>query len=400
MANLPTLPFPNFVAGTPAAASQVNANNAALRDFFDGNLNEENFDTLGGTLNWAISGSIQALTILNTSTGADSALSGTFAGTLASGKSMLKLSTSAAQLDASNVSGLFIESTNASADAPLIELESAGPAPLLRGLQDGIAPFLQLKDSANDLWELEHLAAGEVRYKTFNSDSHRFEGGKVQLGDISGPLLSQNGAGDELFLESSLRIGDASDGPILSRGDADRLDISTELSIAGSATVIESNGGEILFGTGAGGSGGIVRIGSPTGPTLRQGTGSLSLQLDSVLLLTASGPFIESFQNSRSIAIRTQDTSSIRPVPVCGNQGFTQPMYDFGSGVIPNSPGFLVIQFSTTFAAPPFIQLTHVLNTAGGTLFVTNITTTEFTANRQSGGSPPFHWTAFGNRGD
>lgn len=103
-------------AGTLARAADVNANNTAIANVINGNLQEDNFGTLAGVLTWAIVTNVLAQNISTSST--QGAISATGTGVLASSKSLLRLTSGAAQTSGDALA--YFDLTSSSSSIPVL----------------------------------------------------------------------------------------------------------------------------------------------------------------------------------------------------------------------------------------------------------------------------------------
>jgi microcystin-dependent protein len=84
---LPT--YISFVPGTRAKAFEVNANFVETRSIFDGQIDQTNFDTMSGVVDWVVTGAEEAINI--THSGTRSAIKVTHSGTPASGEGAIRI---------------------------------------------------------------------------------------------------------------------------------------------------------------------------------------------------------------------------------------------------------------------------------------------------------------------
>jgi hypothetical protein len=84
---LPT--YISFTPGTRAKASEVNANFTETRNILDGQLEQSNFDTMTGTINWVVTGAEEAINI--THSGSRSAIKITHSGIPAAGEAAFRI---------------------------------------------------------------------------------------------------------------------------------------------------------------------------------------------------------------------------------------------------------------------------------------------------------------------
>ena len=128
--------YPNtFSAGTTIIASQMNANFSAVTDQVNGSLDQTNFGSMTGAITWAITSNVLAQSISSNST--EGLVSMDSTGVLASAKSGLKVSSSAAQTTGDGL--IYAEFSSASSSIPLAKLSNAGTGSSLEISDTGTA---------------------------------------------------------------------------------------------------------------------------------------------------------------------------------------------------------------------------------------------------------------------
>jgi hypothetical protein len=118
-----TLSIPNsFVASTTILSAQVNANFSAIAAWANGNIGSDNIGTLTGALAFTVASN--ALCLSGTNSGNQGIASFSQTGVLDSSRSILKLTSSAAQTTGD--AGIDVQFTNASSTIPLVRLTNDG----------------------------------------------------------------------------------------------------------------------------------------------------------------------------------------------------------------------------------------------------------------------------------
>lgn len=111
-----------FVAGAVIRASEHNQNFADIIAWANGNITDSNLDVFSGPVTWSVTTNNNAIIITNV--GTEGSISVAHNGTLASGKSAIKLTSNAAQT--SGTALLELAASSVSNAIPLLKLTDAG----------------------------------------------------------------------------------------------------------------------------------------------------------------------------------------------------------------------------------------------------------------------------------
>lgn len=128
-----TLSIPNsFTANTTILSASVNANFTAISNWANGSVTNINFGTMDGVVTWSVTSNVLAQNISSTSTAGVITISST--GVLAAGKSILEVSSNAAQTTGD--AGVKVVLLNASSSVPALLVENVGSGAALK-IDDG-----------------------------------------------------------------------------------------------------------------------------------------------------------------------------------------------------------------------------------------------------------------------
>jgi hypothetical protein len=112
----------SFVASTTILSAQVNANFSAIVAWANGNIGSDNIGTLTGALAWTVASN--ALCLSGSNSGNQGVASFSQTGVLDASRSILKLTSSAAQTTGD--AGMDVQFTNASSTIPVLRLTNDG----------------------------------------------------------------------------------------------------------------------------------------------------------------------------------------------------------------------------------------------------------------------------------
>jgi hypothetical protein len=120
----PVIPNTNLQAAALIRASEHNANWAGFISWASGNIQQDNFGTMAGAINWSISANVLAQSITNT--GTEGSVSIAHNGVLAAGKRGLSLASTVAQTLGDAL--LYLSMSHASSSIPGCYISYAGAA--------------------------------------------------------------------------------------------------------------------------------------------------------------------------------------------------------------------------------------------------------------------------------
>ena len=117
------LNFPyTYIGGTVILASEANANNAAIATWSNGNIDDSNFGTFTGSLDWTVASNVLCLS--GTSSSNLGVMSFSQTGALDAARSVLNLTSPVAQTAGDALANFSF--TNASSSIPVLRLTNAG----------------------------------------------------------------------------------------------------------------------------------------------------------------------------------------------------------------------------------------------------------------------------------
>lgn len=135
------LSIPNsFTSNTTILSASVNTNFSTIASWANGNIQQDNFGTFSGALNWTITGNNLALSIASAST--TGMIVGALTGILASTKSALDLSSAAAQSTGRALA--YLNLSNAASTIPALQLDNAGTGSTIKAGSTGTGAPLEV----------------------------------------------------------------------------------------------------------------------------------------------------------------------------------------------------------------------------------------------------------------
>jgi hypothetical protein len=196
----------SFVASTTILSAQVNANFSAIVAWANGNIGSDNIGTLTGALAWTVASN--ALCLSGSNSGNQGVASFSQTGVLDASRSILKLTSSAAQTTGD--AGIDVQFTNASSTIPVLRLTNDGSGNFITARTSAGATKFSVSSAGNvtAAGTLDLTGAATVASVTLGSGGPTVTNSAgtivltgavrtsstVQVGGGSGPTLSASGS--------------------------------------------------------------------------------------------------------------------------------------------------------------------------------------------------------------
>jgi hypothetical protein len=233
-----TLSVPNsFVASTTILSAQVNANFSAIVAWANGNIGSDNIGTLTSALAWTVASN--ALCLSGSNSGNQGVASFSQTGVLDASRSILKLTSSAAQTTGD--AGIDVQFTNASSTIPVLRLTNDGSGNFITARTSAGATKFSVSSAGNTTIAgtlgvtgnttvggtfgvtgattlSSTLAAGNTTISgTLGATGNAQLDGTVRVGGASGATLSKQTVNSVDVLRTDLPMQLGTSGPILQR---------------------------------------------------------------------------------------------------------------------------------------------------------------------------------------
>jgi len=300
-----------FVAGTKAKASDVNTNFADIIAWASGNIQDDNFGIMQGTMTWDVNSNEPAIAI--TSSSNQGAISIVQDSILASGYSVVKILDSVAETNTNGI--MWITATNAGTTKPALLIDYAGSGDSFKITNNAGDERFKVS-SAGNIASSGNLIVGGVGTSVFGGI---LDVNGLGLNDFAGSIhIAQNLDVDGTFDAGSLVCNDLTINTAPNSVVLDCAAGSDVLTVAGDGVQLDGQG--ILRGTFALGLPTIQvesQLALSTSPGLYgyiQGTGAGQLAIRDTLKIGISGGELAS-GNARSLSVSgyktTQSTSEV-----------------------------------------------------------------------------------------